>query len=111
MSKTFSPCFYRVLNDFICTHEENNTLTNTYVQLAAISLPLAPLDNLEKAFHLATSGFILGIAFRTPDSHWQIPQDKADQHVAFLWSLLCKPSLCMAAKVAKDATVPNSYNI
>ena len=97
ISKTFSPCFFRVLDDFVCvtsTVEENKNLIDTYVNMADhIGLPLAPLDDPEKAFRLASEGVILGIAFRSTDNHWRIPKEKADHHICFLQTLVNKKSL------------------
>ena len=97
ISRTWSPCYYRVLDDFVCVTsslEENKKLIDTYIDLAdQIHLPLAPLDDPEKAFRLAKTGVILGIAFRSTDNHWKIPEEKADHHINFFQSLINKKIL------------------
>ena len=47
---------------------------------AEINLPLAPLDDPDKAFILKQSGIILGIELDTKTSKWHIPSDKVHRH-------------------------------
>ena len=44
-----------------------------------INLPLAPLDDPDKAFILKQQGVILGVDL-TETTCWRIPADKVDQH-------------------------------
>ena len=47
---------------------------------AKINLPLAPLDNPDKAFILKQRGVILGIELNAETSKWCIPTDKVHRN-------------------------------
>ena len=47
---------------------------------AEIDLPLASLDEPEKAFILQQQGIILGIDLDAKETSWRIPEDKVDRH-------------------------------
>ena len=99
ISSTFSPCFYRVLDDLVSvtyTREENEKLIFTYIRLADyIKLPLAPFADAEKAFLLKQSGTLLGIDFRTTDNCWKVPEEKSTFHIGFVQRLINKRFLSL----------------
>ena len=99
VSHTFTPCFYRVLDDFVAvtwTREENERLVSAYISLAkSINLPLAPFTDAEKAFLLSQTGTILGVDFRTTDNHWRIPMEKSVHHIGFIQRLVNKQVLSL----------------
>ena len=99
LSHTFTPCFYRVLDDFVAvtrSREENERLTSIYIKLANhINLPLAPFSDAEKAFLLRQSGTLLGIDFRTTDNCWRIPVEKSIHHIGFIQRLVGKQFLLL----------------
>ena len=74
----------RTLDDFVPVtpdKESNEKIVSAYVALAnEISLPLAPLDNPEKAFLVKQQGVLLGIDLDARNSKWSLPLEKANRH-------------------------------
>ena len=93
----------RTLDDFVPVtpdKESNERIVNAYVALAnEISLPLAPLDNPEKAFLVKQQGVLLGIDFDARNSRWRLPLEKANRHRRVFHEAGGKPSIsCLDAE-------------
>ena len=76
---------YRTLDDFVVAtpnQQLNISITQTYLDLAKeISLPLAPLDDGDKAFATKQKGTVLGIVLDARNKRWCLPADKALHHM------------------------------
>ena len=83
-SSALSEWLNRCLDDFAPVtpdRESNERIVDAYVSLANdINLPLAPLDNPEKAFLVQQRGVVLGIEFDARSSSWRLPSDKGNRH-------------------------------
>ena len=83
-SNTDSRWLMRTLDDFVPVTPDrasNERIVSAYVALAdEINLPLAPLDNPEKAFLVKQQGVVLGIDFDAQGCRWRLPADKANRH-------------------------------
>ena len=93
----------RTLDDFVPVtpdRESNERIVNAYVALAnEISLPLAPLDNPDKAFLVKQQGVLLGIDFDARNSKWRLPLEKANRHRRAFQEAGNKPSIsCQVAE-------------
>ena len=93
----------RTLDDFVPVtpdRESNERIVNAYVALAnEISLPLAPLDNPDKAFLVKQQGVLLGIDFDARSSRWRLPPGKANRHRRAFHEAGNKPSIsCQVAE-------------
>ena len=99
ISRTYSPCFYRVLDDMVAvtwSRKENENLIYAYINLAKeINLPLAPLSDPDKAFLFSKTGTVLGIDFCTIDNTWRVPSERALHHISFIQSLIGKRFLSL----------------
>ena len=75
---------HRTLDDFVActpTLQENKAIVSAYMDLASeINLPLAPLDDGDKAFILKRRGVILGIELDAQYAAWRIPAEKGHRH-------------------------------
>jgi len=83
-SNTSSYYLHRTLDDFVAVtpdRETNQRIVDAYISLAhEINLPLAPLDNPEKAFLVKQQGIILGVELDAKDCRWRLPADKVHRH-------------------------------
>ena len=75
---------HRTLDDFVAVtpdRDTNQRIVDAYVNLAReINLPLAPLDNPEKAFLVKQQGVILGVELDAKECRWRLPTDKVHRH-------------------------------
>ena len=83
-SKVPSRYLHRTLDDFVAVTPDKSTnerIVHAYMTLAdEINLPLASLDDPDKAFILKQQGVILGIDLDAENTCWRIPEDKVDRH-------------------------------
>ena len=83
-SKVPNHFLHRTLDNFVAVTPDKSTneqIVLSYMNLATeINLPLASLDNPEKAFILKQQGIILGIDLNAATTSWRIPAEKVDRH-------------------------------
>ena len=83
-SNTPSRFLHRTLDDFVPVTPDrasNQKIADAYVGLAhEINLPLAPLDNPEKAFLVKQQGVVLGVELDARECRWRLPADKVHRH-------------------------------
>ena len=75
---------HRTLDDFVAVTPDKHTnerIVKAYMDLAEeIELPLASLDDPNKAFIVKQQGVILGVDLDAESARWRIPEDKVHRH-------------------------------
>ena len=86
---------HRTLDDFVAVTPNkitNERIVKAYMDLAReIDLPLAPLDDPDKAFIVKQQGVILGVDLNAETASWRIPADKVHRHRRAFQSMSIKP--------------------
>ena len=86
---------HRTLDDFVAVTPNkitNERIVKAYMDLAReIDLPLAPLDDPDKAFIVKQQGVILGVDLNAETASWRIPADKVHRHRRAFQSMSNKP--------------------
>ena len=84
---------------------------------AAASIPLAPLDDADKAFLYRQSGVVLGIDIDAKNKRWRIPQDKAESHMRALqkviqgnYATLNNLEVALKMSIPQDENIPLKLN-
>ena len=100
---------HRTLDDFVAATPDlatNQRVTTTYMELAdEIGLPLAPLDDGDKAFIFKQQGVVLGVELDSRDKQWRLPIEKVNRHRRAFYKIMGKDVIdCNLAEQALGMT-------